>query len=94
MHSRAVFHANRWCDSASITDIFGGQFINLVAERGMKTNVGKIFKPFDWSRYQNDMADIETGELANPENVKKFTIYLNEEVCKGKIVFEPDSDLN
>ena len=34
-------------DSASITDIFGGQFIDPVAEQGMKTNAGEILKPLD-----------------------------------------------
>ena len=48
----------------------------------------------DWSRYRDDTFDIEIGELANPENVYRFTKYLNEEVCKGKIIFEPDSDPN
>ena len=81
-------------DSASITDIFGGQFIGPVGERGMKTNAAEILKLLDWRRYRDDTFDIEIGELANPENVKRFTSYLNEEVCKGKNVFEPDSDPN
>ena len=38
--------------------------------------------------------EIEIGELANPEDVHRFTEYLNEEVCKGKIIFEPDGDPN
>ena len=50
-------------------DIFGGQFIDPVAERGMKTNAGEILKPLDWSRYRDDTFDIEIGELASPENV-------------------------
>ena len=57
-------------DSASITDIFRGQFIDPVAERGMKTNAEEILKPLDWSRYRDDTFDIEIGELANRENVK------------------------
>ena len=81
-------------DSASITDIFGRQFIDSVAERGMKTNAGEVLKPLDSIRYRDDTFDIEIGELANPENVYRFTEYLNEEVCKGKIIFEPDSDRN
>ena len=81
-------------DSTSITDIFGGQFIDPLAERGMKTNAGEILKLLDWSRYRDDTFDIEIGELANTENVKRFTTCLNEEVCKGKIIFEPDSDPN
>ena len=81
-------------DSASIMDIFGGQFIDPVAGRGMKTNAGEILKPLDWSRYRDDTFDIEIGELPNPENVYRFTEYLNEEVCKEKIIFEPDSDPN
>ena len=81
-------------DSASITDIFGGQFMDPVAERRMKTNAGEILKPLNWSRYRDDMFDIEIGEFASPENVKRFTAYLSEEVCKGKIIFEPDSDPN
>ena len=81
-------------DSASITDIFGGQFIDPVAEWGMKTNAGEILKPLGWNRYRDDTFDIEIGELANPENVYMFTEYLNEEVCKRKIIFEPDSDPN
>ena len=60
----------------------------------MNTNVGEILKPLDWRRYRDDTFDIETGKLANPENVKRFSAYLNEEVCKGKIALEPDSDPN
>ena len=48
-------------DSASITDIIGGQFIDPVAEQGMKTNAGEILKPLDWRRYWDDMLDIEIG---------------------------------
>ena len=81
-------------DSASITDIFRGQFIDPVAEREMKTNAGIILKPLDWRRYRDDTSDNEEGELDNSENVKRFTTYLNEEVCTGTIVFKPDSDPN
>ena len=60
----------------------------------MKTNAGEILKPLDWMRYRDDTFDIEIGKLANPENVKRFTSYLNQEVRKRKNVFEPDSDQN
>ena len=60
--------------SASITDIFGEQFVDPVGERGMKTNAGKLIKPLEWSRYRDDDTfDIEIGELANPGNIRRFT---------------------
>ena len=77
---------------ASITDIFGGQFIDPVAEIGIRTNAGEVVKPTDWRRYHDDRWDIEAGELANPENILRFTGHLNEDVCKGKIIFEPYND--
>ena len=45
MHSRTVLYTNKWRyhrDSASILDIFGGQFIDPVAERGIRTNAGEV----------------------------------------------------
>ena len=79
-------------DSASIKNIFGGQFIDPVAERGIRTNAGEILEPTDWRRYRDDTWDIEVGELAKPENILRFTGNLNENICKGKIIFEPDND--
>ena len=79
-------------DSASITDIFGGQFIDPVAERGIRTNAGEVLEPTDWRRYRDDTWDIEASELANPENILRFTGHLNENICEGKIIFEPNND--
>ena len=79
-------------DSASITDIFGGQFIDPVAERGIRTNAGEVLEPTDWRRYRDDTWNIEACELAKPGNILRFTGHLNENICKGKIIFEPDND--
>ena len=48
-------------DSASIMDMFGGQFIDPVAERGMKTNAGEILKPLDWRRYRDAKGLLHTS---------------------------------
>ena len=88
MYSRAVFHANGWSDHrrTGFDEHYGYVWRAIHA--------GEILKPLDWSRYRDDTFDIEIGELANMENVYRFTDYLNEEMCKGKIIFEPDSDPN
>ena len=50
-------------DSASITDIFVGQFIDPVVERGIRTNAGEVLEPTDWRRYRDDTWHIEASEL-------------------------------
>ena len=44
-------------DSASVTDIFGGRFINTVGRNGGP------FEPRDWRRYRDDTWNIEWGEM-------------------------------
>ena len=41
--------------SVSVTDIFGGRFIDTVARNGGP------FEPRDWRRYRDDTWDIEWG---------------------------------
>ena len=82
--------------SASITDIFGAEFIDPIAQNGFKSNAGEIIKPESWGRYRDDTFDIEVGELSRTENVERFTKHINENVLKNKIRFEEktsDSEL-
>ena len=68
-------------DSASVTDIFGGRFIDTVAR-----NWGP-FEPRDWRRYRDNTWDIEWGENAKVERLEEFTQYLNINVLQGRILF-------
>ena len=69
-------------ESASVTDIFEGQFIDpIVKSRGP-------LEPRFWKRYQNDSFDIVWGEHAMEGKHQEFTDYLNNNVLMGRIVFE------
>ena len=74
--------------SASITDIFGAEFIDPIAQNGFKSNAGEVIKPESWGRYRDDKFDIEVGELSRIENVNRFTKHINENVLENKIRFE------
>ena len=52
----------------------------------------EVLEPTDWGRYHDDTWDIEASELANPANILRFTGHLIENICKGKIIFEPNND--
>ena len=73
--------------SASITDIFGAEFIDPIAQNGFMSNAGEVIKPESWGRYRDDTFDIEVGE-SKIENVERFTKHINENVLKNKIRFE------
>ena len=74
--------------SASITDIFGAEFIDPIAQNGFMSNAGEVIKPESWGRYRDDTFDIEVGEMSRIENVERFTKHINENVLKNKIRFE------
>ena len=73
---------------ASITDIFGAEFIDPIVQNGFMSNAGEVIKPESWGRYRDDTFDIEVGELSKIENVERFTKHINENVLKNKIRFE------
>ena len=74
--------------SASITDIFGAEFIDPVAQNGFKSNAGEIIKPGNWGRYRDDTFAIEVGDLSKTENVDRFTKHINRYVLENEIRFE------
>ena len=69
-------------ESASVTDIFGGQFIDPIVK------LGGPLEPRFWKRYRDDSFDIVWGENAMEGKLQEFTDYLNNNVLKGRIVFE------
>ena len=74
--------------SASITDIFGAEFIDPVAQNEFKSNAGEVIKPESWGRYRDDtFDDIEVGELSKIENVCRFTKHINMNALENKIRF-------
>ena len=78
-------------ESTSVTDIFGGQFIDPIVKSG-----GPL-EPRFWKRYWDDSFDIVWGENAIEGKLQEFTDYLNNNVLKGRIVFElepPGTELN
>ena len=74
--------------SASITDKFGAEFIDPIAQNGFKSNAGEVIKPESWGRYRDNTFDIEVGELSRIENVERFTKHISENVLKNKISLE------
>ena len=68
---------------ASVTDIFGVEFIDQIAMRG-----GPI-EPDNWKRYRDDTLDIKAN--CTLKQLEEFTDYLNENVLPGKIVFAMES---
>ena len=66
-------------ESASVTDIFGAEFIDQIAMRG-----GPI-EPDNWKRYRDDTLDIKAN--CTLKQLEEFTDYLNENVLPGRIVF-------
>ena len=78
-------------ESASVTDIFGGQLIDPIVKSG-----GPLGPRF-CKRYRDDSFDIVWGENAKEGKLQEFTDYLNNNVLKGRIVFElepPGTELN
>ena len=67
-------------ESASVTDIFGAEYIEK------KAMEGGPMEPKDWKRYKDDTLDIK--ENCTEEQLEIFTGYLNQNVLKDKIVFE------
>ena len=67
-------------ESASVTDIFGAEFIDQIAMRG-----GPI-EPDNWKRYRDDTLDIKAN--CTLKELKEFTDYLNENVLPGKIYLQ------
>ena len=58
---------------------------------------GGPLEPRFWKRYRDDSFDIEWGKNAIEGKLQEFTDYLNNNVLKGRIVFElepPGTELN
>ena len=73
-------------ESASVTDIFGAEYIDKKAMEGGGGRGGGGMESEDWKRYRDDTLDIK--ENCTVEELEIFTDYLNQNVLKDKIVFE------
>ena len=70
-------------EPASVTDIFGGVYIDPVAKKGGP------FAPKDWKRYRDDTWDL--GENVTETQLHKFTEYMNLSVPQNKINFTTET---